>query len=61
MRFEDRLRTSFRISHEAADARCSLLLHAFVENAIKYAVSPQEEGPRLSIAANMSATACASW
>ena len=52
MRFEERLRTSFRISHEAADACLpSLLLQPLVENAIKYAVSPQEEGARISIAA----------
>ncbi|TCD06641.1 sensor histidine kinase [Erythrobacteraceae bacterium CFH 75059] len=50
MRFEERLRTSFRVSHEAADGLIpSLLLQPLVENAIKYAVSAQEEGARISI------------
>ena len=52
MRFEERLKTSFRISHEAADACLpSLLLQPLVENAIKYAVSPQEEGAKISVLA----------
>lgn len=52
MRFEERLRTSFRISHEAAEGRLpSLLLQPLVENAIKYAVSPQEEGAKISLIA----------
>ena len=45
MRFEDRLRPKFRIEAAAAGARLpSLLLQPLVENAIKYAVTPQEEG-----------------
>jgi sensor histidine kinase YesM len=52
MRFEERLRTVFRIDPAAADARIpSLLLQPLVENAIKYAVSPQEEGARISLTA----------
>jgi sensor histidine kinase YesM len=54
MRFEERLRTAFRIDPAAADATIpSLLLQPLVENAIKYAVSPQEEGARISIAAQL--------
>jgi sensor histidine kinase YesM len=54
MRFEDRLRTEFRIDESAAKARLpSLLLQPLVENAIKYAVSPQEEGAQINIAARL--------
>jgi signal transduction histidine kinase len=52
MRFEDRLRTSFVIEPAVAKARLpSLLLQPVVENAIKYAVTPQEEGAEITIAA----------
>jgi len=52
MRFEERLRTVFRIDPAAAGALIpSLLLQPLVENAIKYAVSPQEEGARISLTA----------
>jgi two-component system LytT family sensor kinase len=52
MRFEDRLRTVFKIDPAAANASIpSLLLQPLVENAIKYAVSPQEEGARISLTA----------
>jgi sensor histidine kinase YesM len=52
MRFEDRLRTVFRIDPAAADAMIpSLLLQPLVENAIKYAVSTQEEGARINLSA----------
>ena len=45
MRFEERLRPKFYIEAAAAGARLpSLLLQPLVENAIKYAVTPQEEG-----------------
>ena len=45
MRFEERLRPDFDIDPAAAPARLpSLLLQPLVENAIKYAVTPQEEG-----------------
>ena len=52
MRFEERLRTVFSIDPAAADACVpSFLLQPLVENAIKYAVSPQEEGARISLSA----------
>jgi signal transduction histidine kinase len=54
MRFEERLRTVFRIDPAASSAQIpSLLLQPLVENAIKYAVSPQEEGARISVAAQV--------
>lgn len=54
MRFEERLRTVFRIEPAAANAALpSLLLQPLVENAIKYAVSPQEEGARISLTAQV--------
>lgn len=54
MRFEDRLRTDFRIDPEAANARLpSLLLQPLVENAIKYAVSTQEEGAQIRVSAQL--------
>jgi len=44
-RFEDRLRTRFDIAEEVMQARLpSLLLQPLVENAIKYAVTPAEDG-----------------
>ncbi|HEY6916266.1 MAG TPA: histidine kinase [Allosphingosinicella sp.] len=50
MRFEDRLRPQFNIDAAAASARLpSLLLQPLVENAIKYAVTPQEEGADITI------------
>ncbi|MEO6040674.1 MAG: histidine kinase [Croceibacterium sp.] len=54
MRFEERLRPVFRIDPAAADATIpSLLLQPLVENAIKYAVSPQEEGARIGLTAQV--------
>lgn len=54
MRFEERLRTKFEIQDEALDACLpSMLLQPLVENAIKYAVSPQEEGARISLSARI--------
>lgn len=54
MRFEERLRTDFNIEPAAAPARLpSMLLQPLVENAIKYAVSPQEEGARISVSARL--------
>jgi signal transduction histidine kinase len=54
MRFEERLRTVFNIDPAAADAVIpSFLLQPLVENAIKYAVSPQEEGARISLSAQL--------
>jgi sensor histidine kinase YesM len=50
MRFEARLRPSFEIDARAERARLpSLLLQPLVENAIKYAVTPQEEGAEISV------------
>jgi LytS/YehU family sensor histidine kinase len=52
MRFEERLRPSFEIDPAASRARLpSLLLQPLVENAIKYAVTPQEEGADISVTA----------
>ncbi|WP_379548532.1 sensor histidine kinase [Qipengyuania sp. DSG2-2] len=53
MRFEDRLRTEFDIEDEAARACLpAMLLQPLVENAIKYAVGPQEEGAKITLRAN---------
>ena len=50
MRFEARLRAEFDIDPRAERARLpSLLLQPLVENAIKYAVTPQEEGAEIRI------------
>ncbi|MEY4159514.1 MAG: hypothetical protein RLZZ136_135 [Pseudomonadota bacterium] len=50
MRFEERLRTTFHIDAETRSALLpSLLLQPLVENAIKYAVSPQEAGADITI------------
>ena len=50
MRFEARLRPKFQIDPAADRARLpSLLLQPLVENAIKYAVSPQEEGADICV------------
>ena len=52
MRFEERLRPSFDIDPSACLARLpSLLLQPLVENAVKYAVTPQEEGADISVSA----------
>jgi sensor histidine kinase YesM len=50
MRFEDRLRTHFQVDPSCDRALLpSLLLQPLIENAIKYAVTPQEEGADISI------------
>ena len=50
MRFEDRMRPKFDIDPRAERARLpSLLLQPLVENAIKYAVTPQEEGADICV------------
>jgi two-component system, LytTR family, sensor kinase len=50
MRFEDRLRPQFNIDPTVMRAHLpSLLLQPLIENAIKYAVTPQEEGADISI------------
>jgi sensor histidine kinase YesM len=52
MRFEDRLRPSFEIDPSVSKARLpSLLLQPLVENAIKYAVSTQEDGADIVVRA----------
>ena len=54
MRFEERLRTEFRVDDDAAKGAIpSFLLQPLVENAIKYGVSAQEEGARISLAAKV--------
>ena len=54
MRFEERLRTSFRIDPLTEQALLpSLLLQPLVENAIKYAVSTQEAGAEITISAQL--------
>lgn len=54
MRFEDRLRPHFDIDPAVARARLpSLLLQPLVENAIKYAVTPKEDGADIAIKAQL--------
>jgi LytS/YehU family sensor histidine kinase len=54
MRFEERLRTIFRVDPETERGLLpSLLLQPLVENAIKYAVSPQESGAEITIATQL--------
>jgi two-component system LytT family sensor kinase len=50
MRFEERLRPHFHIDPTVMRAHLpSLLLQPLIENAIKYAVTPQEEGADIAI------------
>ncbi len=54
MRFEDRLRPNFEVDPRVAKARLpSLLLQPLVENAIKYAVTPKEEGAEIAVTARL--------
>ena len=54
MRFEERLRTYFTIDPAVENALVpSLLLQPLVENAIKYAVTPKEEGADISVSAQL--------
>jgi len=54
MRFEERLRTQFEIEDEALKAQLpAMLLQPLVENAIKYAVSTQEEGAQIALTARV--------
>jgi sensor histidine kinase YesM len=53
MRFQERLRPSFEIDPAASRSRLPSLLHQpLVENAIKYAVTPQEEGADIAVTAS---------
>jgi len=55
MRFEERLRANFDVDPDAADARMpSLLLQPLVENAVKYAVTPKEEGADVNVSVRRS-------
>ncbi len=52
MRFEHRLQSVFVIDSTVSQARLpSLLLQPLVENAIKYAVAPKEEGAEITVTA----------
>lgn len=54
MRFEERLRPRFDIDPRVARARLpSLLLQPLVENAIKYAVTPSEDGADIIVSAHL--------
>lgn len=54
MRFEERLRTTFHIDPETDRLLLpSLLLQPLVENAIKYAVSPQESGAEITVSTQL--------
>lgn len=54
MRFEERLRPTFEVDPRVAKARLpSLLLQPLVENAIKYAVTPQEDGAEIAVVARL--------
>lgn len=54
MRFEERLRTEFRIDDAVRGGLMpSLLLQPLVENAIKYAVSPMEYGAEITVEAQL--------
>ncbi len=54
MRFEERLRFSVNVDPRAAQGQIpSLLLQPIVENAIKYAVTPMEEGADIALDARV--------
>ena len=54
MRFEERLRVSFEVDPRVADALLpSLLLQPVIENAIKYAVTPSEDGADIVLTAHL--------
>ena len=49
-RFEERLRATFEIAPEAMAARLpSLILQPIIENAVKYAVTPAEDGADIAV------------
>jgi len=57
MRFEERLRTKFEIDPATEPGLLpSLLLQPLVENAIKYAVTPQETGAEITITTQLVGT-----
>ena len=54
MRFGSRLTVSYGIAENAKDALVpSLLLQPLIENAVKYAVSPREEGGKIAVTAQI--------
>ncbi|MEO0500228.1 MAG: histidine kinase [Pseudomonadota bacterium] len=54
MRFEDRLQTRFDIDERVKNACVpSMILQPLVENAIKYAVTPMEEGAEIAVIARL--------
>ena len=54
MRFEERLRAIFEIDPKVSNALVpSLLLQPLIENAIKYAVTPKEDGADIVISARL--------
>lgn len=54
MRFEERLRFAVNVEPRAAQGQIpSLLLQPLVENAVKYAVTPMEEGAEISLDARV--------
>jgi len=54
VRFQERLRVDFEIGERARKALVpSLITQPIIENAIKYAVAPREEGGSLSISAHV--------
>jgi LytS/YehU family sensor histidine kinase len=54
LRFGDRLRLEFEVDESVGDALVpSLVLQPLVENSLKYAVAPREEGGRLRIEAGV--------
>ena len=56
MRFEERLQTRFQIDDDAMQATLpSMILQPLAENAIKYAVTPMEEGAEIAVRARVNA------
>jgi LytS/YehU family sensor histidine kinase len=54
MRFEERLRVRFDVDPRVSDALLpSLLLQPVIENAVKYAVTPSEEGADIVLTAHL--------
>jgi sensor histidine kinase YesM len=53
-RFAERLELEFEIDHAAEQVRIpSLILQPLVENAIKYAIAPMEEGGKITVRARL--------